>query len=207
MEAFATLFATTAAGSTAIAAPALLAATGPELLFGTAAAAAGTAVTGAATAGALASAFSFRDVLGGVFDTVSTISGVLGQRESTQAQVGQQLRLADDLRIQSLQIGNQARLDEIRAIEDLRARISASIVNTFAAGLAPTGSVESGIEEAIRQQEFETTVGGRDARIRQIQLELEANAAESSVTAIQFAGLSNSGTRLFATTQRLLARG
>lgn len=204
MEAMAALFAgtaaagTTAAGTaaatTAITAPAVLAATGPELFYGTAAAsvAGSTAISGPLTgfAGSLGLG-SFGDVLSGVFDKVSIIGDVLGTA-SDIAQAGQS---AADRTLQAQQIKSQASLDELRALEELNARIAKSIVAAGAGGIAPTGSVFTGIREAQEQQEFETTVGGRDARIRAAQLQLEADAGRGSVTSLIFSGLSDVANR------------
>ncbi|HEY5790598.1 MAG TPA: hypothetical protein VIX81_08230 [Gammaproteobacteria bacterium] len=201
MEAMAALFAGTgaAAGTAAaatpfITAPAVLAATGPELFYGTAAAAAAssTAIAGPLTgfAGSLGLG-SFGDILSGVFDKVSIIGDVLG----TASDIAQANQSAADRTLQAGQIKAQASLDELRALEELNARIAKSVVAAGAGGIAPTGSVYTGIREAQEQQEFETTVGGRDARIRAAQLQLEADAGRGSVTSLIFSGLSDIANR------------
>lgn len=196
MEAMVAMFASGAGaglGGTA------LAITGPELFFGTAASAAaaaggGVTLTGLATTGS---------ILSGAFDTLSMVGDVLG----TVSQIGQANQTAADKDLQALTIRNQQGLDEIKALEELRARIGTQIANSFAGGLAATGSVETAINESIEQQEFETRVGGRDARIRSMQLELEADSARSSTTSILFSGLSTAAGRAFGSNQRNVRRG
>jgi len=163
----------------------------------------GTAAAAASSSAGIFGSLGVMDVLGGAFDAVSIIGDVLG----TSSEIEQAGQTAADRDLQALAITNQATLDEIRALEDLRARISASVVAAGSGGLAATGSVEVGIEEAVKQQEFETTVGGRDARIRAAQLEAEAESARGSTSSLIFKGLGRIGGKVFNAVDRAKARG
>lgn len=207
MMAMASLFASTgAAAGTAGAVGSTAAAIGTTAASTSFLGAAGGLTTLAGATGASTGVFgslTALDVLGGVFDGVSLISGVLG----TRSEIAQQEQLGRDRELEALQIGNQATLDEISALEDLRARISQSVVSAQAGGIAPTGSVQSGIEDAVELQEFETQVGGRDARIRQLRAEAEADAARDSTGAILFKGLGEAGSKVFNFFDRESSRG
>lgn len=177
------------------------AATAGTVAAGTAAA--GTAVGAAASTAGLFGDLTTLDILGGVFDAVSLVGGVLG----TRSEVAQAEQLGRDRDLQALQLSNQATLDEINALEELRARISQSVVSAFAGGLAPTGSVAAGIEQAVEQQEFETTVGGRDARIRAERLKIEGEAARDSTSATLIKGVGEAASTVFNFFDRRDRRG
>lgn len=217
MEAMAALFATAggaAAGSAAAGAGAVGAAaagTGAGFFTATslgsigaaaAPAVAGSAVAGA-TAGTLIGSLTAADILVGAFDTLSVVGGVLG----TQSQIAQAHQAADDRELQIMQIQSQADLDELAALERIRARIAESTVNAYAGGIRPTGSVQAGLEDAIEQSDFETRVGGRDSRIREAQLQMEADAGRGSVTSILFSGLSRAARAPIDTYTRSRRRG
>ncbi|QDP45861.1 MAG: hypothetical protein Unbinned4026contig1001_9 [Prokaryotic dsDNA virus sp.] len=198
----------TAAAGTAAAAGALptlggtaAAITGAEL-FTSSALAGASAAGGGVTLGALGAA-SASGLLGGAFDTLSLVGDVVGAASA----VGQARQTAADRELQGLTIRNQQMLDNIAAIEQLRADIGSTIAAGFAGNVAPTGSVQSGIERATRLQEFETQVGGRDARMRAMQLDAEAEASRNSVSSIMLAGLSDMRTKDLALEDRRLRRG
>lgn len=163
----------------------------------------GTAAAASASTAGLFGSLTTLDILGGVFDAVSLVGGVLG----TRSEIAQAEQLGRDRDLQALQLSNQATLDEINALEELRARISQSVVSAFAGGLAPTGSVAAGIEQAVEQQEFETTVGGRDARIRAERLKIEGEAARDSTSATLIKGVGEAASTVFNFFDRRDRRG
>lgn len=124
--------------------------------------AAGATITPVAAGLTAAAETSF---LGSLATGLSIGSGVLSVAGGLQ----EQRILAGQAEMESFNAQQEilrGREDSIRLLQELNRNLAAQTVAAFASGLAPTGSVEAGKQQAIEQAKFETGITRDEAEIR-----------------------------------------
>jgi hypothetical protein len=157
----------------------------------------------AAVSSSIFAGITAADVISGTLSAFSALTSIRSSQAAAAA-LQSEARLSG---VEAGQIQNQALQDRVSIRERLNDIIAANVVDAFASGITPTGSVEALNAEARRIADFELGARAREAAIQTEVTKLKGGVSLSRAANVRTAGTLDALTRVGSFFERRERRG